>query len=128
MGDNLASFANAPASVARLTLEGLLLLVIVKMVATTGQTVFLVKLTDPMHSSRGSLASLGGKAEVEKLKSYATRLSVSSQKLLTVFTAQVNADVSERQAKPLVLRVLRVFSQDKSPLLPDVLLDFLKQI
>lgn len=71
MGDNLTSLANAPASVARLTFEGLLLLVIVKMVATTVQTVFLVKLADHEHSSRGSLASLGGKAEVEKLESYA---------------------------------------------------------
>lgn len=71
MGDNLTSLANAPASVARLVFEGLLLLVIMKMLATTVQTVFLVKLAGPVHSSRGSLASLGGKAEVEKLKSYA---------------------------------------------------------
>lgn len=40
MGDNLTSFANSPASVARLTFEGQLL-DIVKMVATTVQTVFL---------------------------------------------------------------------------------------
>lgn len=60
MGDNHTSFANSPTSVARLTLEGLLL-VIVKKVATAVQTAFLSSSQTPRILAVGPLQVLVAK-------------------------------------------------------------------